>query len=78
VDHLGEVAGPTSPACTKPKSPSGLRVVEERLHLRDLLGAAADHERVALGQAPDAAGDAAVDEADALRLELGAVRWSSV
>ena len=44
----------------------GLERVEGRLHLGDVVVGAAAHQRVAVLQAPDAAGDAAVDEADAL------------
>ena len=44
----------------------GLERVEGRLDLGDVLGGAAAHQGVAVLQAPHAAGDAAVDEADAL------------
>ena len=44
----------------------GLERVEGRLHLGDVRRRAAVHQRVAVLEAPDPAGDAAVDEADAL------------
>ena len=65
VDHLGEVAGARLPAGVHEAVLTlGTQCVERRLHLRDVLVGAADHQRVAVLEAPDAAGGAAVDEAD--------------
>jgi hypothetical protein len=73
VDHLGEVAGADLAGVDEAEVALRLEGVEERLHLRDLLRPAADHEGVALGEPPDPAADTAVDEADAGRLEVGGV-----
>ena len=64
---------PTRPACTKPDSPVRTQRVEGGLHLGDVVGIAAGHQGIAVLEAPDAAADAAVDEADALSAELGRV-----
>jgi hypothetical protein len=73
VHHLGEVPGADLAGVHEAGVALGLEDVEERLHPRDVLVVAAAHQRVALGQAPDAAADAAVDEADALGGQLLAV-----
>ncbi len=70
VNHLREVAGADLARVDRAEIALGLQRVEDRLDLRDVLGGAAVHQRVAVLQAPDAAGDAAVDEADALLGEL--------
>ena len=75
VDHLREMARADRPgvhearaALCWPDSSVARRLerVEDRLHLGDVLLRAADHQRVAVLQAPHAAGDAGVDVADAL------------
>ena len=76
VDHLAEVAGADRAGVHEARTRhllAGLVLlrrrlegVEDRLHLGDVVLAAADHQRVAVLQAPDAAGDAGVDVADAL------------
>ena len=76
VDHLAEVAGAHRAGVHEAGARhllAGLVVrrrrlerVEDRLHLGDVVLGAADHQRVAVLQAPDAAGDAGVDVADAL------------
>ena len=66
VDHLGEVAGADLAGVDGAEVALGLEGVEGRLHLGDVGGVAAVHQRVAVLQAPDAAGDAAVDVADLL------------
>ena len=70
---LAKCPAPTGPACTKPVTrPVRLERVEDRHGTLDVLVVAADHQPVAVLQAPDAAGDPAVDEADALlRQQLG-------
>ncbi len=73
VDHLGEVPGSDRAGVDEAAVALGLEHVEERLHERDLLGSAADHEAVALGQPPDATGHPGVHEADPPGLELGGV-----
>ena len=70
VDHLGEVARADLAGVDGADVALGLERVEDRLDLGDVLGVAAVHQRVAVLQAPDAAGDAAVDEADALGGQL--------
>ena len=72
VDHLREVPGADLAGVHPAELALGLERVEDRLDELDVLLVAAGHQRVAVLQAPDAAGDAAVDEADALvREELG-------
>ena len=76
VDHLREVPGAHRPGVHEAGAGHlvaglvarrrRLERVEDRLDLGDVLGGAADHQRVAVLQAPDAAGDAGVDVADAL------------
>ena len=77
VDHLAEVAGADRAGVHEARvagvllpglvlGDRRLEGVEDRLHLGDVVLAAADHQRVAVLQAPDAAGDAGVDVADAL------------
>ena len=67
---------PAPASCRRARSrlALGLERVEGRLHLRDVLVGAAAHQRVAVLEAPDAAGDAAVDEADARAGEQLGVR----
>src|SRR3546814_9035539 len=73
VDHLGEVAGADLPGVNRTEiaQVGGLRLerVEGRLDLRDVLGRAAVHQRIAVLQAPHAAGDTTVDIADLLLLQ---------
>ena len=77
VDHLAEVAGADRAGVHEARVAGMLLAglvdrrrrlerVEDRLDLGDVVLAAADHQRVAVLQAPDAAGDAGVDVADAL------------
>jgi hypothetical protein len=54
VDHLGEVARPVLTGVDEPELSRGLEGVEDRLDLRHGLHLAADHERIALGDAPHA------------------------
>ena len=70
VDHLGEVTRACPLAgVDHPGLALGLERLEGRQHLLDVLVAAAVHQGIAVLEAPDAAGDAAVDETDALLLE---------
>ena len=72
---LAKCPAPTGPACTKPDSPAlGLERVEDRHGRLDVLGRAADHQAVPVLLAPDAAGDADVEVADALLGEQRGVR----
>ena len=64
MNHLGEVAGADVTGVDEAGVTLRLQRVEERLNERDVFVAAAGHQRVAVFQAPDAAGDAAVDETD--------------
>jgi hypothetical protein len=70
VDHLREVARADLARVHRAEVALRLQGVEHRLHLGDVLLVAAVHQRVAVLQAPDAARDAAVDEADALGRQL--------
>lgn len=70
VNHLREVARADLARVDRAELAHRLEGVEDRLHLLDVLGLAAVHQRIAVLQAPDAAGDTAVDEADALGLQL--------
>ena len=63
---LEKCPAPTLPACTQPNSPSGFSASKIGCRVLTCRGVAAGHQRVAVLQAPHAAGDAAVDEADAL------------
>ena len=63
---LAKWPAPDLAGVDEPEVALGLERVEGRLHLRDVVVGAAAHQGVAVLQAPDAAGDAAVDEADAL------------
>ena len=70
VDHLHEVPGPG-------RADMGVATLrrqgeERRLGHGDRLVGAPDHEAVALGQAPDAAGGAGIDEGDPV-----AASWST-
>ncbi len=68
VNHLGEVAGARLLAGVHEAGVTlGLERVEGGLHLGDVGVGAAAHQGVAVLQAPDPAGDTAVDEPDALR-----------
>ena len=72
VHHLGVVAGADLAHVHEAlvARALGAQRVEDRHHALDLLGAAADHEAVAVLETPDAARDTGVHEVDALRREL--------
>ncbi|NWJ69594.1 decarboxylating 6-phosphogluconate dehydrogenase [Pseudonocardia sp. ICBG1122] len=71
VDHLREVARAYRPGVREPllAHALGAQRVEDRHGALDVLGLAARHQAVAVVLAPDPARDAAVDVADAVRVE---------
>src|SRR4029453_17629698 len=66
VDHLGVVAGADRAGVHEAVLPGRRWRLEDRHRHLDVLGVAADHQRVAVLVTPDAAGDAGVDVADAV------------
>ena len=78
MDHLGEVPGAGLAGVDEAGLALGLERVERRLHLGDVLLGAAAHQGVAVLEAPDPAGDTAVDVADALLASASASTASSV
>ena len=62
MDHLGEVPDAGRPDVAPARVGGGRQRLEDRAEPLDRFGVAADHHRVALGDAPDAAARADVDE----------------
>lgn len=71
VHHLGEVAAAHRAGQHQSGIAFRLKCLENRARALEVPLAAANHKRVAAVDAPHAAGDAAIHEMDALRLQFG-------